>query len=463
MTIAPEELRALPLFAELDAATLADLAGDAEEILLETGDHLFREGDEATDFFVLLEGRLVTTRRLDGVEVVGMYHDAPGFLGAVMVLTGNPNLASSRALEPARVAAITGERFRELVHADERVEREVMQIFGPIYQRAGALEQQREKLAALGNMAAGLAHELNNPAAAARRSASELAEVLDALADVVAHFVESGLEREQAAQLVALQREARERASAFGALDAIDAADAEEAVLAWLEAHDVPEAWRPAPTFAAAGLDPEWLEGVARSAGPALPAAVEWLAASLSAQGLVDELHQSTGQISTLVGAVKEYAYMDQAPEQEVDIHDGLESTLTILGHKLKQGSVEVRRDYDRSLPRVTVHGSELNQVWTNLLANALDALDGSGTITITTAAEPGALLVTIADDGPGIPEEIQSRIFEPFFTTKPVGAGTGIGLEIAYRVVAEQHHGQLSVESRPGDTRFSVRLPLPG
>ena len=217
---------------------------------------------------MLLAGRLVTARTLDGVEVVGMYHDAPGFLGAVMVLTGNPNLASSRALQPARVAAITRDRFRELVHADEQVEREIMQIFGPIYQRAGALEQQREKLAALGNMAAGLAHELNNPAAAARRSASELADVLDALADVVAHFVESGLEREQAAQLVALQREARERASAFDALDALDAADAEDAVLGWLEAHEVPEAWRPAPTFAAAGLDAEWLDGRRREGGP---------------------------------------------------------------------------------------------------------------------------------------------------------------------------------------------------
>ena len=228
-----------------------------------------------------------------------------------------------------------------------------------------------------------------------------------------------------------------------------------------LEAHGVTGAWELAEPLAAAGLDAEWLDAVARHAGPALPAAVRWVAASLGARSLADDLRDATDRISRLVGAIKAYTYMDQADLQEVDVHDGLEATLTILHHKLKHTQIAVERHYDPALPRVCVYGSELNQVWTNLLDNAIDALGEQGTITITTAPwHATGVEVRIADDGPGIPEAAQRRIFEPFYTTKAVGAGTGLGLDTARRIVLERHDGDLALASRPGETTFTVRLP---
>jgi signal transduction histidine kinase len=331
----------------------------------------------------------------------------------------------------------------------------------PVIGRFTARQQQRERLESLGTMAAGLAHELNNPAAAARRAAADLVESLDVLASTIGHFVESGIERAEAQQLVELQREALARQVERGPLGALDAADAEDELLGNLEDLGVPEAWRLAEPLASAGLDADWLARVSGLAGEATGAALRWVAASLTARGLASELTESTARMSDLVGAVKSYAYMDRGGVVEADVHEGLETTLTVLGHKLKHTAIEVVRDYDRSLPALTMRGSELNQVWTNLLDNAIDALGERGTITISTRRDGQCAQVDIADDGPGIPPEARAHIFDPFFTTKEVGQGTGLGLDTARRIVSDRHRGTIAVDSEPGRTVFHVRLPL--
>jgi signal transduction histidine kinase len=310
-------------------------------------------------------------------------------------------------------------------------------------------------------MAAGLAHELNNPAAAARRAAAQLTEALEAIDSALASFVGAGVEREDAAQLVALQQQAIAQAASATALDALDAADAEDELLAQMQALEVAEPWRLAEPLAAAGVDRVWLERVAQLAGPARDAALHWVAASLTAGRLSAELCESTERMSSLVGAVKSYAYMDRGALVEVDLHEGLETTLTVLSYKLKHTTIALVRDYDRALPKLTVRGSELNQVWTNLLDNAIDALGEQGTITITTRVDGDCALVEIADDGPGISEELAGRIFDPFFTTKEVGHGTGLGLATARRIIVDRHDGSLTLDSQPGRTVFRVRLPF--
>ncbi|MEA2139441.1 MAG: hypothetical protein QOG56_2591, partial [Solirubrobacteraceae bacterium] len=286
----------------------------------------------------------------------------------------------------------------------------------------------------------------------------------DALA-VINHalraFVESGVERDDAERLLALHQQALDGAAGRAALDTLDAADAEDALLEALEQLGVPEPWRIAEPLAAAGVDEAWLRAVAELAGPATAKALGWVAATLSADGLVAELQDSTQRMSQLVGAVKRYAYMDRGGLVEVDLHEGLDSTLVILAHKLKQTAIEVVRRYDRTLPKLTIRGSELNQVWTNLLDNAIDALGASGTIEIATRRDGDCAIVEISDDGAGIPEEIRESIFDSFFTTKQVGKGTGLGLETARRIVVDRHDGSIAVDSRPGRTTFRVALPF--
>jgi signal transduction histidine kinase len=461
VTVTLDELRAIDLFEGLDDDLLAEWAEAAEELTFSPGDYLMRVGETCVPFKLLLDGKVDGLLPVDGREERDHVHEAPTWLGAILALTGDPAIVSMRAATPARVASYAQEDFRRLLLQSPPAFDRVIRVFRPILARFERTELQREKLAALGTMAAGLAHELNNPAAAALRTADALGDALEVMSGVVGGFVESGVEREEAERLVGLQREALRRAEVDGAGDALDAADAEDAVLELLERHGVEDAWRLAEPLAAAGLDEDWLEEVARMAGPALPVALAWVAASLTARALAQELRESTARMSTLVKAIKDYSYMDQASTQEVDVHAGLEATLTILGHKLKRTEVQIARHYGDDVPRICVFGSELNQVWTNLLDNAIDALDGSGRIDVTTArwGEDG-VEVRIADDGPGIAPDLQRRIFEPFYTTKPVGSGTGLGLDTARRIVADRHSGELTVQSRPGETVFRVRLP---
>ena len=457
------ELRTIDLFDDLDDAALDAWIAAARSYDLAPGEVIAEQGEQPRGLQLLLEGQAQNLILEHGrSEPVG-HQRAPTWMGAIAVLTEGPLGVRMVAETPCRLALIPAEEFRRLAFAQPSVHRRVMQQVAPVMSRITALEQNRERLASLGTMAAGLAHELNNPAAAARRAAAQLTEALEAIGSTLARFVEAGIERDQAGQLVRLQQQAIAGAASATALQALDAADAEDDLLPRLEALEVQEPWRLAEPLAAAGIDQAWLDRVAELAGPATDAAVRWVAATLTADRLAAELCESTDRMSTLVGAVKSYAYMDRGAVVEVDVHEGLETTVMVLGHKLKHTEIVVTRDYDRTLPKLTVRGSELNQVWTNLLDNAIDALGERGTITISTRHEDSCAVVEITDDGPGIPAEVADRIFDPFYTTKDVGRGTGLGLSTARQIVVDRHDGSLSLESEPGRTAFRVRLPLPG
>jgi len=457
------QLRPVDLFDGLSDAEVERWAQVAELRVLAVGDAVAEQGQPSPTFHLVLEGSLeaFAIDEAGRAEPVGM-HPAPTWVGAIAVLTGGVSGVRMLAATEVTLAEVESETFIELVLAQRPVFDRVMSQVRPVVSRITALESNRERLASLGTMAAGLTHELNNPAAAARRAAADLAEALEVLGSTIGHFVESGVERAQAEELVALQRQALSQCAARTKLDALDAADAEDELLERLEEMGVPEPWKLCEPLAAAGVDGAWLARVGELAGSATVPALRWVGASLSAQQLASELAESTGRMSALVAAVKSYAYMDRGDLVETDVHEGLETTLTVLGHKLKHTQIEVVRDYDRTLPRLTVNGGELNQVWTNLLDNAIQALgEGGGTITVGTALEGPCVRVDIADDGPGIPPELQERIFEPFFTTKDVGQGTGLGLDAARRIVVERHRGSIDVDSEPGRTVFHVWLPI--
>jgi signal transduction histidine kinase len=332
-------------------------------------------------------------------------------------------------------------------------------------QAVQSLSQQREKMVALGTLAAGLAHELNNPASAAQRSTQRLRETTKTLQCATLDLSQQLLG--QQIQLKQLRQDLLQRAATATRLDPLTQSDREDEMADWLQSRGISDCWKLAPTLVTAGIDRQWLSEIAtRLPDASLSSVLTWLEATLTGLGLLDEMEHATDRICKLVKAVKDYSYMDQAPLQEIDVHDGLESTLIILGHKLKQG-IAVVRDYDLALPRITAYGSELNQVWTNLIDNAIDALitnpitEKTPTVWIRSQRENEMILIEIADNGPGIPNNIRSQIFEPFFTTKGVGQGTGLGLHIAYRIVVEQHQGDLRVLSEPGNTRFQIRLPI--
>lgn len=462
--LSPAELRGLFLFERLDDEQLAWLAGHGWVEPAAAGTAVLAEGAPAERLAVLLSGTLRLCQRVGADEVEVNRTDQVGvYAGATRAY-----LPEGEQQYTATVGAVTDCRFWFLGSADFS---EFMHRWFPMAihlleglflgMRANhAIVGRRQQLLALGALSAGLTHELNNPAAAVVRAAAALRERVGGTRRKLAMLAHDQIDPRMLTLLVGVQEEAVQRIAAAPKLGALAEAEREDELTDWLEDHGVAGAWELAPIFTGAGTTTDFLDRLAESAPPELlEGSVRWLAYTLESELLLAEITESAARISGLVGAARQYSHLDRTPYERVDVHEGLESTLVMLGAKLE--GVRVVTEFDRALPPVPVFAGELHQVWTNLIDNAVQAMDGTGTLTLRTSLDADHARVEVCDTGPGVPPELKGRIFEPFFTTKPVGQGTGLGLDISYRIVVGRHGGDLNVESEPGDTRFIVRLPL--
>ncbi|WP_449351464.1 ATP-binding protein [Streptomyces shaanxiensis] len=468
MPCSAEEISSLFLFEKLSAEQLGMLCSAGRVELFDPGP-VFAEGDPATCFYVMIEGTVVMSRRVgsDDIEVSRTSQQGV-YAGAVQAYLGDGKpqryVNSLRVPEPTRFFVLPAEVFANFMHEWFPMAVHLLEglfLGSQTFQRAVG---QRERLLALGSLSAGLTHELNNPAAAAVRATATLRERVGKMRHKLAVIAQGSYSPEVMANLIDIQERTAERVAKAPALSPLEASDREDVLSDWLDDHGIQDGWRIAPTFVQGGLDEDWLDQVAATVGEEmLPNAIGWLNYTVETELLMDEINDSTARISHLVDAAKQYSQLDRAPYQVADVHELLDSTLLMLSGKIGQ-QIKVVKEYDRNLPRIPAYPAELNQVWTNLIDNAVQAMNsagGEGTLTVRTALEHDRLLVEFRDTGPGVPADIRERIFDPFFTTKPVGEGTGLGLDISWRIVVNKHHGTLQVESSPGDTRFQVLLPL--
>ena len=453
-------LRRIEIFADLHDDQLQWMAANGDELRFVAGDTLLREGDPADSLFVLLEGEVRGRRENAGA-------DGPGFVGRAGEVTGLLPFSrmttyplTARATMPTWGLRLHKDHFQEMLQRIPQLLPRLIAVMADRIREYSRAQQQRDKLSALGKLSAGLAHELNNPASAAGRAAETLRQHMRDLRRINKELDEASLSCEERSTLASFEDTLVDQLASTPVRDALEQSDLEEELASWLNGRGIPNASRLASGLVEAGVDQASLEKLgAKFRGDILSGILARVVASVGAERLTREIEASTGRISELVRAIKEYTYMDQAPEQEVDVHRGIESTLTMLKFRLKHG-VQVKRDFAADLPRIFAHGSELNQVWTNLIDNAIDAMAGKGELTIRTSRELDCALVEIIDSGPGIADSVKAHVFEPFFTTKGIGEGTGMGLDTVYRIV-RAHRGEISVDSQPGRTNFQVRLPL--
>jgi len=459
-----EALRRVHVFADLPEDQLKWFADNVEDRRFAAGDVLFRKGDPPDWLVIFLEGEMHAywDENVHDVIYIGRAGDpASEVTGMLPFSRMTDYLVTGRAATAVRLLQFPARLFPEMMQRMPVLAQRLVGIMSDRVRETTTIDQQEDKLMALGKLSAGLAHELNNPAAGATRAANDLIDALAELRAADLRLCSHNLTLEQEAAIRAFETTAIVYSATAQQLNSLDQSDREDLLATWLNEHGIADPWRLSANLVEAGID---VAGLERIAGELETSAIADVLARVNAQlaaaKLAGEIKAATGRISELVGAIKEYSYMDKSAVQDVDVHKSLDNTLLILKYKLKKKNISLTREYDDSLPRIKAYGSELNQVWTNLIVNAVDAMAEAGTLKVRTKREPTDVLVEIRDNGPGIPAEIRSRIFEPFFTTKPVGEGTGLGLDTVARIV-RKHRGNVRFESKPGDTCFQVRLPL--
>ncbi|HAV77442.1 MAG TPA: histidine kinase [Anaerolineae bacterium] len=453
-----QDLRKSPLFQGLSDDELKQLMDNAKPVSLHAGEALMKQGEQGDSAFVVVNGEFEITKQSGQSKIKIDVRNTGDVLGEMALLSRTPRSATVTAVTDAETLCISKDVFENLLSTSSTAALAVLNWVMARLSQNDALLHQQERMAALGTLSAGLAHELNNPAAAAQRSASLLKESQAKWLVLTHRIEEKAFVENQTEWLDGFIQEASHRFESPVKLDALDKIDLVDQLQAWLEANGVESAWDVAPAMVNFGWNVDALEPLKTTSFFDL--AVQWLGAGCMMTELLNEVQETTGRLSQIVKAMKAYTYLDQAPLLEVDVHEGLENTLVIMQHKLKKG-VTIKREYTQNLPHIEAYASELNQVWTNIIDNAVDAMDGNGQIILRTYADDNNVIVEIVDSGPGIPKDIQSRIYEPFFTTKPPGKGTGLGLHISHDIIANRHHGQLLVESKPGETKFKAVLPV--
>jgi signal transduction histidine kinase len=454
-----DDLAALSLFDGLTRDQLAELISGSTEVRIEPGVELFHEGEHADYWWVLLDGTIDLVRRVGREDIVVRKWEVPGhWAGGFRAFDEHgAYLATGRGATPGRVLRVPATVLRDRLNAWFPLGKALIE---GLYGTARSIEstvRQREYLVTLGKIAAGLTHEINNPAAAAVRAVDALETTCQTLLSTLSRLADEEISAGQFAALDALRREVE---PVMAVQDPLALADHEDALSAWLNRHGIEREWIIAPPLAAAGIDVAWCERAAGVLeGPALEAGLEWVASTFSVTTLLSDIKESSRRISGLVAAVKSYSQMDLASRQRINVTDGLESTLVMLKHKLGDG-VTVVRDYGADVPQIEAYPGELNQVWTNLIDNAIDAMDGAGTLRLATRFQGDEVIVEVGDTGPGMPPAVAARAFEAFYTTKGAGKGTGLGLDIAQRIVVERHGGTITIDPQPSWTVLRVRIP---
>jgi len=455
-----EFLKKIPLFSALPEADLDRLCEMVIEVRLAAGEDLFAEGSPGDRAYVIKEGQLEILKASGGRNVLLAVRQVGEVIGEMSLLESAPRFASVRARSDCLLLAIEHEHLDHLLNTSPSAAKAMLYTITARLRSTELVLRQSEKMAQLGTLTAGIAHELNNPAAAVQRGASLIKDSISSLQKFHFDLAELDLSETQMEALLSLDELALQRAVQPVDLDTLDRSDREEEVESWLETQGVEDGWELAPVLVNLGYQDDQLDRLARLfSQKQLPIVARWLEATYTIYNLLEEITQGTARMSEIVKALKSYVYLDQAPVQPVDLLESLDNTLVMLRGKLKVG-ITLRREYAQGIPRIQAYGSELNQVWTNIIDNAIDAMEGHGELILRTRQQGDWVIVEIQDNGPGIPPDIQPKLFSPFFTTKPVGKGTGLGLNISYNIV-KKHLGEIKVYSRPGMTCFEVRLPI--